>query len=764
MKNRVINEERLFNSIVSGALALCGLDKKIPVRRVGKYDYPACTDGKIIQIFMEHEAFAGLIGTDRLCACVGAVMHELGHILFTNFLVRASIASGGPRNFRTLLQDRPETWYNEGVAKLEMALEDYPKIWEMFWTFQNSAEDGYIEKAVSRVVRGKYAAWMRYFRRHLFSLEYSVGQLREKVASGIPEYYAIKEMMHQYVTSGRVKAETEAEKKDPALIRAGKALSDLDIASSHPDQLKRIQYAFAVLARFADDVIDFVKQSEGDDSKAGGGSPSESSPNTDASGNGAGSKLAKKHFQDVVDEESAASEAAKYEKKSTGDKSEESKGSPAPGEDGNSENENSDSEETSSEIEETPDEGSPEESTSTAEASDEDDQSEEESTGIMESGETEGETPESETPKLDPVEHQNPGSSDEEDAPPKDIWEEEPRFLPTEGEAKEAEGSGEETVSESSLLQEDLASALSDLIEKLGSESSEPSESKDVLDDLRALNRSIPYADIHRGVDINIEKQVATERHYDEWRKVKPEIHKIVSRCTKGVEKAVAERIRGGKKTGLMIGPHIDASRACRNDGKVFFNMRLPQKDLDVALAVLIDESGSMGGARILTAQTMSLVIHEVARRLKIPVGIYGHTTNNDNDVVITMYADMSMADEHGCARLMGVQARDCNRDGAALAFVMHRLQKRTERTKIIFVVCDGQPSASGYYGKEAEEDLRGIKSQIHRQKMSLVVAAIGDDKDSIERIYGDSFLDISQLEDLPQRLAKKLIQSINVR
>jgi len=767
VKNRVINEERLFNSIVSGALALCGLSKVIPVRKISHLEYPACTDGKTIEIFIDHEVFCVLTGTDRLCACVGAVMHELGHILFSNFLVRSSIACGGPRNVRALLLDRPEPWYDEGVAKLEIALEDYPQIWDVFWSFQNSAEDGYIEKAVSRVIRGKYAAWMRYFRRHLFSLDLSVSQIRAQIATGMPEFYALLMMMHQYVTSGRVKAETEAERKDPALIKAGKALSDLDMASSHPDQLKRMQYAFAVLVRFADEVIEYAQKCSEDAEKSGGKPASASSPNPGATGTGSGSTLAKKAFKEIADEESAAAEEAKAKKASVVKKQKEED---APSKTGKTTSEKEAAESESADPKEEDDE--PDESSSeiSSEATDESEKNEEpETEKDVSEGKTSEEEPSDEEPiDLSPESAEEAGKSDDDDEALRDVWDEEPRLMPTEGEAKEFEDAKEETLSESSLVREGLASALSDLIQKLESETTEPDESRDVLETLRAINRSIPYADIHRGVGIEIEKQVVTDRHYEEWNAVKPQVQKIVARCTKGVEKAIAERIRGGKKTGLMIGSHIDASRACRNDGKVFFNKRLPQKDLDVALAVLIDESGSMNGGRILAAQTMALVMHEIARKLKIPVGIYGHTTSgfdrDNHGVKITMYADLSRADEHGCARLMGIRARYNNRDGAALAFVMHRLQKRSERTKIIFMVCDGQPADNNYYGSEAENDLRGIKNQIRRQGMSLVVAAIGDDKDAIERIYDDSFLDIGRLEDLPQRLSKKLLESINVR
>ena len=109
------------------------------------------------------------------------------------------------------------------------------------------------------------------------------------------------------------------------------------------------------------------------------------------------------------------------------------------------------------------------------------------------------------------------------------------------------------------------------------------------------------------------------------------------------------------------------------------------------------------------------------------------------------------------------ISARGSNRDGAALRFVAEQLSKRPEEIKILFLVSDGQPAASGYHGTAAEEDLRGIKHEYGRKGVLLIAAAIGDDKESIERIYGDSFMDITDLEQLPAKLTSVIKRHIRV-
>ena len=75
----------------------------------------------------------------------------------------------------------------------------------------------------------------------------------------------------------------------------------------------------------------------------------------------------------------------------------------------------------------------------------------------------------------------------------------------------------------------------------------------------------------------------------------------------------------------------------------------------------------------------------------------------------------------------------------------------------------NGQPADTGYYGTSAEEDLRGIKQEYTRKKILFAAAAIGDDKPSIERIYGDSFLDITDLNQLPIKLTTLVKRHIRV-
>ena len=109
--------------------------------------------------------------------------------------------------------------------------------------------------------------------------------------------------------------------------------------------------------------------------------------------------------------------------------------------------------------------------------------------------------------------------------------------------------------------------------------------------------------------------------------------------------------------------------------------------------------------------------------------------------------------DKNDKYRLMDISARGSNRDGAALRYVAEQLSKREEEVRILILVSDGQPADSGYCSTAAEENLRGIKQEYKRKGLLFVAAAFGDGKQNIERIYGDSILDITDLDQRPVKL-----------
>ena len=274
------------------------------------------------------------------------------------------------------------------------------------------------------------------------------------------------------------------------------------------------------------------------------------------------------------------------------------------------------------------------------------------------------------------------------------------------------------------------------------------------IKELRDVAQNISYGDIHNGINVRINRiNSVDEQLMDQFNSIAAPLLAISKQLTRSIIRQFDDYRRGGKQTGLMMGRRLEVRSLCRNDGKVFSKNALPNESPQLSVGLLLDESGSMGCAdRCTYARAAAIILHDFCESLDIPVMIYGHSTSGD-DVHLYSYAEFEGFDNNDKYRLMDIHARGSNRDGAALRFVAERLSKRNEDVKILILVSDGQPAHWGYSGTAAEEDLRGIKQEYQRKGILFIAAAIGDDKDNIERIYGNSFLDITDLPQLPIKL-----------
>ena len=270
---------------------------------------------------------------------------------------------------------------------------------------------------------------------------------------------------------------------------------------------------------------------------------------------------------------------------------------------------------------------------------------------------------------------------------------------------------------------------------------------------LNDLAQSISYGDIHEGVKITVHRIASvSDTLRDRYDEASPPLLSISKQLQRSITRQLQDQRRGGRQTGLYMGRRLDIHALPRNDGRVFSNMRLPNDTPELAIGLLLDESGSMGcGSRATYARAAAIILYDFCQSLHIPVMVYGHST--DDGVALYSYAEFDSIDQLDRYRMMDISARGSNRDGAALRFVAEQLAKRSEDIRLLILVSDGQPADAGYYGTAAEEDLRGIKAEYRRKGICFVAAAIGDDKDSMERIYGDAFLDISDLHTLPVTL-----------
>jgi len=285
---------------------------------------------------------------------------------------------------------------------------------------------------------------------------------------------------------------------------------------------------------------------------------------------------------------------------------------------------------------------------------------------------------------------------------------------------------------------------------------------EELTEELQQEADSISYGNAHRNIHVTVNRMAHVDQNLiDSYHAIAPDLLMLSKRLQRSVASILRDKRQGGKQTGLLIGKRLNQHAFHRNDGRIFCNTRLPTEPINLSVGLLIDESGSMSGNdRITRARATAIVVQDFCEKLGIPLTIMGHTAWNSH-VELFSYAEFDSVDKNDRYRLMDMSARDCNRDGAALRYVAEKLSKHPSEVKMLIIICDGQPNDNGYSGSGAEADLRGIKLEYSRKGVQIFAAAIGDDRDKIERIYGSGFLDITDLNQLPVMLTNLIARNL---
>lgn len=276
------------------------------------------------------------------------------------------------------------------------------------------------------------------------------------------------------------------------------------------------------------------------------------------------------------------------------------------------------------------------------------------------------------------------------------------------------------------------------------------------------LNEIVPknLPDIHENVSYYVNRPTLQPSDKNCYDVIATRYKDVVQSLVKVVKRIIKAENLTGERRGRYYGKSLDTSKLYRPDLKIFKDRKQPKKEISLALSVLIDESGSMSGQRCRSARNASIVLAEMCEQLNVPYEVFGHTALSGR-VYLNNYKNFDSLKKDDKYRLAQVDASFSNRDGAAILYVSERLKQREEQNKLFIIISDGEPADIGYYGDEAKSDLKYIHSQLISSGVDLIAAAIGSDKEVIHQIYGQSFLDVTNLETMPEIFARILKKKI---
>ena len=697
----------------------------------------AATDNSQVRINTGNPMVTKIRGREnRYQIVTGLFAHELGHVLYTDFLAEQTYRNAMGRNrWYPIPPDLRTTADRHNEYALWQYVAEDPKNLQMVQLvahhISNVLEDGYIENRMLNNFPGTLGYGLEQLRELHFKEMPTVTQLIEDEETGSRHIFeSILQIMLSYAKFGEIKYGDEP-LSDERIQTVFGLIPDIDKALLNHSGKERLQVVSLILVRcweYVQDFMEICKQRQ-EEAEASGGTASiaetlseilQSIAGSTGIGSGNSTPVA-----ESVGETTVSATAAKRDKtKAEAEETEKESGTGGTSDD-SSQTETGDNVNLS---------GSGDESSNPSESGD--------AAGEAMSSGGKQETTESEQGRI-PLEQ-------------------------TENCSEPVGGTTEYNDDYQREFNARAAEDIERILEKMAERAACKELESERLQELNDTAKSISYGNIHEGVSIKVNRvSEVDDELVDQYNLIADPLISISRQLQKSLVRQLKEERRGGKQTGLLMGRRLDSHALHRNDGKVFYKNALPNEMPELAVGLLLDESGSMCSRdRCTYARASAIILYDFCQSLGIPVMVYGHSTgysNGGNTVELYSYAEFDSIDRDDKYRMMDIAARDSNRDGAALRFVAEQLSKRPEAVKILILVSDGQPADTGYYGTAAEEDLRGIKQEYQRKGILFVAAAIGDDKPSIERIYGDSFLDITDLNQLPVKLTAVVKRHIRV-
>lgn len=215
----------------------------------------------------------------------------------------------------------------------------------------------------------------------------------------------------------------------------------------------------------------------------------------------------------------------------------------------------------------------------------------------------------------------------------------------------------------------------------------------------------------------------------------------IVRRCRVAIARIrEALQFQNNKRTGevhgLQSGELDEGSlHKLRYDSEHIWSQRTITRMPDVAVGILVDQSGSMSSAnKIEQAREMCVLLAEAVKKIPgVHLHIYGHTANTsgggtDGDLTLfEHYSSSANVENADLGSLGNISALANNYDGYAIKETAKLLNNDPAKRKYLFVISDGLPHGTGYAGADAKKHVASVCSFVRtRLKIPTYVFAVG--------------------------------------
>lgn len=218
------------------------------------------------------------------------------------------------------------------------------------------------------------------------------------------------------------------------------------------------------------------------------------------------------------------------------------------------------------------------------------------------------------------------------------------------------------------------------------------------------------------------------------------------------------ERVRGCVSGGeIDVGAAVDyfiERRAKRSPGEKNY-IRVEKKKREIAVAFLLDMSGSTDGDVIKFEKNALLVMSEALESLGDSFAVYGFESDGRDNCRFRVVKEF--CESYGPevrSRIGSVRAGGCTLTGAAIRHAVKKLKRRDERVKIVILISDGSPNDTT---ADPVEDTRMALKEAQRAGVKSFCITVDSSAASyLPRMYSHSnWIVVNDISKLPDKITK---------
>ncbi|MFZ2070161.1 MAG: VWA domain-containing protein [Halobacteriota archaeon] len=186
--------------------------------------------------------------------------------------------------------------------------------------------------------------------------------------------------------------------------------------------------------------------------------------------------------------------------------------------------------------------------------------------------------------------------------------------------------------------------------------------------------------------------------------------------------------------------------------------VRTERRTRDIAVAFLVDMSGSTVGATITCEKEALILMSEALKELGDAFAIYGFSGYGRDNVVFFLIKDFedSYAPIVQC-KISTMTNKQSTRIAPAIRHTTTKLRRREEKRKLLILLSDGKPLDRDYHGNYAIEDTRMALKEAQRYGIkSFCITVDREAAEYLPRMYANSrWVVINDVVKLPEKITR---------